>query len=148
MSERQEKIAFLYPTLIQEGTAASGVHQPTLILYHIDFSKLYSFYITAGLLFFDEHMYETSADVFYDGQSVLKVDKNEKSTMDVPLYGIPIPNQLALISSMFMRGVALEKPGIYTFVLELFRYKSDGKEKELVEKKSCSLIVAEHKDVA
>ncbi len=145
MSERQEQIAFLYPTLIQEGTADSGLHLPTFILYDIDFSELYSFYITAGLMFLDEHVYMTSADVFYDGKSVLKVDKNEESTMDVPLFGIPIPNQLALISSMFMRGVALEKPGIYTFVIELFRYKSEN-EKELVEKKSCSLIVAEHKD--
>ncbi|MGP0844399.1 hypothetical protein [Serratia sp. CY83965] len=146
MQSRQEKIAFLYPTLILEGSAASGILPPTLILYGIDFSKLYSFYITAGLLFLDEHMYMTSADVFYDGKSVLKVDKNEESSMNVPLYGTPIPNQTALISSMYMRGVALEKPGIYTFELELFRYKSDGKEKDLVEKKSCSLIVAEHKD--
>lgn len=142
MLKYQEKIAFLYPTLVQEGASFPRLHAPSFILNQIDFSKTYSFYLTAGLIFFDEKNYTASADVFYDGKSVLNVDKSEEPIMEVHEWSISIPNQLTLISSMLMRSVTLKKPGIYTFELELRQDKSD----KVVDKKSCSLVVAEHRE--
>lgn len=143
MSEREEIIAFLYPTLIQEGMVASGLHAPTFILKNIDFTKSYPFYISAGFIFNDDKKYATEVDVFCDDESVLKVGEDQESTMNVPVYDNPLPGQTALISSMFMKSVELKKPGIYTFVMKLFSYETDVTEKILVDIKSCSLVVAE-----
>ncbi|HGM5387449.1 hypothetical protein [Serratia sp. 201] len=141
MSNANEMISFLYPSLIGEGDKANVVPSPDLVVDGVELGKSYPFIVTAGFVFDDSKEYVTSLDIFYDGVSVLDKEHQDDNQMDTLMFSKAVPGQTIVMSSMFLGGVRLDKSGVYNVVLELHEGNDVRSLIRQVDKKECFFIV-------
>ncbi|WP_440493050.1 hypothetical protein [Serratia sarumanii] len=141
MSGTKEKISFLYPSLVGEGDRGNAPPPPDLVITGVILGKSYPFVVTAGFIFDESTKYVTSLDIFYDGESVLDPEFSDYNKMDTLMFSRSIPEQNIVLASMFLAGVKLEKPGMYTVVLDLHEGPDLDVLTRDVDKKECFFIV-------
>lgn len=141
MSDTKEKISFLYPSLVGEGDRENTPPSPDLVITGITLGKSYPFIVTAGFIFDESTKYVTSLDVLYDGETVLDPDFSDYNKMDTLMFNKSMPEQNIVLASMFLAGVKLEKPGIYTVVIDLHEGPDLDVLTRDVDRKECFFIV-------
>lgn len=138
---REEKILLLYPTLVRAGLAITHYMPPDPIISSVEASKTSSFYVTAVMSFLKSKRYMTELDFLYNGQSVLAADGDVDNDMKNFMFSYPSEDSLVVGSSLFIKNVNIEQPGVYDVVVSIFD-DNDGKPGDRIDTSRSSFVVA------
>ncbi|MEX2952544.1 hypothetical protein AB4K01_15240 [Serratia fonticola] len=136
-----EKIAFVYPTLLQPGMIASGVYQPDISLHLDRKGEKHLMVITVGMMFDSVGDYFTEIDINHNDESVLS-DEPIDGRAEY-LFGEKVSDRQQLyIYSMYASSVNLDKEGVYHVIVRTFRGEKGKKVGEPITEGDCYFYVS------
>ncbi|WP_350305593.1 hypothetical protein [Photorhabdus viridis] len=121
-----EKVSFVYPVLIREGTPAFKVHAPELWMHKNDLPSVESIEITVGVFLIKSKPYYMEVDIFFGDESVIEAqDEGDESRKMAHVSVSTAEKQHIEVSSMVLKRVVLPGEGVYKIVATLLSGEID-----------------------
>ncbi|MEI9628630.1 hypothetical protein [Phytobacter diazotrophicus] len=140
----QEKISFVYPSLIDEGMSAEGMYPPTLSMKISNLERKNMIGVTAGFNIRTVGIYVIEVEIKHSDDTS-KAESSFYGLIETKyLEKIDNSNQLA-IYTMLSDNTDLSRNGFYTVSVRFFKSSSGEKVGDSLDEKTCFFYVS-HED--